>query len=579
MKLFKYIFLSVSVILLSCNDLTDLDINTNPNAPSLDQTEPNFLFNRVQLSFADVFNDTWSATSRATRQRAMTSFFYNTTFSAESFDNLWFSAYSNFFLDANTLISLSEERGANQIEASAAKVMSSYILTTLVDLFGSVPYSDAFQGTDAISPALDGQEALYAEAIRLLDDAISVFDSQDDFVNPGSGDLFYGGDQAAWSRLANTLKLRIYNNTRLVDGEAGSKAKAIIDSGNFISDDGQDFAFKYGTERTNPDSRHPFYEDDYEADDSGYMNNYYMWLLVGEKPTVDPRTRFYFYRQVSSFSESSIDANDWDCVLTNTPFDPIPPGQFDHISSIDPDLPFCIASADGYMGRDHGNGQGIPPDGPLRVEYGVYPGGGAYDNNSFTFTQTGGTLGALGEGIAPIWMAPFTDFIRAELALEAGTGEDARELLASAVSKSINSVSSFAQAIIPASDLNRVIATDPVTMEDILASSLIPTDEDVQAYVDYVLAEYDAASDKLDVVMKEYYIAMWGNGVESYNMYRRTGKPGNMQPLVDPQAASTASFPRLFLYPNNFVSRNSNVSQRETTEQVFWDTNPAGFIR
>ena len=33
--------------------------------------------------------------------------------------------------------------------------------------------------------------------------------------------------------------------------------------------------------------------------------------------------------------------------------------------------------------------------------------------------------------------------------------------------------------------------------------------------------------DKLDILIKEYYIAAWGNGLESYNMIRRTGKPEN----------------------------------------------------
>ena len=30
--------------------------------------------------------------------------------------------------------------------------------------------------------------------------------------------------------------------------------------------------------------------------------------------------------------------------------------------------------------------------------------------------------------------------------------------------------------------------------------------------------------DRLNVIMKEYFIALWGNGIESYNNYRRTGK-------------------------------------------------------
>jgi len=52
-----------------------------------------------------------------------------------------------------------------------------------------------------------------------------------------------------------------------------------------------------------------------------------------------------------------------------------------------------------------------------------------------------------------------------------------------------------------------------------------------------------------------------------------------MQPLLDAGAAASSEFPRLFLYPNNYVTRNANADQREFTEQVFWDVLPAGALR
>ena len=560
---------------VSCG-LTDLDINQNPNAPSPDQAEAGFLFNQVQTSFNSIFSGTWGSTSSATRQRAMTSFFYNQAYAPENLDFLWTRAYANFLQDAVTLENLAAETGANTGKAAASKIMRSYVMTTLVDMFGDVPMSEALQGTDVISPNTDGGDVIYADAVVLLDEAIAALNGEN--VSVGTEDLFYDGSAAPWITLANTLKLRIYGNTRLVDGSAGSKMKAIIDAGDIIDEASEDFQFQYSSNRDNPNSRHPFYNSDYEADDGGYMSNYYMWLLVGDKSVEDPRTRFYFYRQESSFSEASIDPTQWDCVITETPFDAAPPGALDHITSVDANIPFCLAALNGFFGRDHGNGSGIPPDGPLRVEYGVYPGGGAWDDNSFDFTQNDGTDGSLGQGISPIWMSSFTDFVRAEAALEAGTGEDARALLLSGVEKSISKVMSF-QDIVPAEVLSRVIGQTPEGVDIIANEALIASDSIINLYVTAVGERYDAASDKLDVVMKEYYIAQWGNGLESYNMYRRTGKPANMVPLLDMNAASSSDFPRLFLYPNSYVTRNQNANQRELTQQVFWDNNAAGFIR
>lgn len=575
-KIFKITMFIALIMATSCENLTDLDINQNPNAVAPENAEVEFLYNQVQLSFASFFQGTWGYTSSVSRMRAMGAFFYREANSETTFNGTWSNAYSNLFTDVDALEKVITG-DAFLVELNSARIMKAYTMTTLVDLFGNVPLEEAGKGIEVISPNQQDGASIYVEAEGLLDLAIEGLEAS---TGSPANDLYYQGSATKWITLAKTLKLRIYNNTRLIDSSAGSKMAALIAEGDLIDEAEEDFQFSYSSNRANPDSRHPFYQSDYETNDGGYMNNYYMWLLVkdGEKAIEDPRTRFYFYRQQSFFSEANININDWDCVVTNNPFDPIPPGGLNHITSVDPNLPYCIASANGYFGRDHGNGQGIPPDGPLRVEYGVYPGGGMYDNNSFTFTQTSGTLGAKGEGIAPIWSSAFTDFIRAEAALTANTGEDPRALLESAVRASIAKVISFS-SLIPASDLEFVIASDPVTGEDILAETLLPTAETIDEYMAVVLDLYDNSSDKLDVVMKEYYIALWGNGIEAYNLYRRTGKPNNMQPLIDPQAAATASFPRLFLYPGNYVNLNANATQRNTDEQVFWDNNPAGFLR
>ena len=75
------------------------------------------------------------------------------------------------------------------------------------------------------------------------------------------------------------------------------------------------------------------------------------------------------------------------------------------------------------------------------------------------------------------------------------------------------------------------------------------------------------------IVVREWYIASWGNGIEPYNMYRRTGYP-TLQTGVVPVGV----FPRSFRYPASEVNTNPNVQQTTADNQVFWDTNPAGFI-
>ncbi|NNF35164.1 MAG: SusD/RagB family nutrient-binding outer membrane lipoprotein, partial [Saprospiraceae bacterium] len=68
----------------------------------------------------------------------------------------------------------------------------------------------------------------------------------------------------------------------------------------------------------------------------------------------------------------------------------------------------------------------------------------------------------------------------------------------------------------------------------------------------------------------EAYIARWGNAVETYNAYRRTGKPNNMQPGLDPDLIGP--FPRSLLRPSVHVNRNANVNQKSLQDLVFWDS-------
>lgn len=100
---------------------------------------------------------------------------------------------------------------------------------------------------------------------------------------------------------------------------------------------------------------------------------------------------------------------------------------------------------------------------------------------------------------------------------------------------------------------------------------------DVDAYVNEVLTNYDSASDedKLAIVIEEFYIASFGNSVEPYNNYRRTGYP-----VLGNSVIENTDFPRSFFLPSSEINSNDNpaLEQKKLSDQVFWDTNPADFI-
>ena len=574
MKTSKKIFLLLSLFLAlgACEEMFDLDLRENPNSPTPDKADIEAVYNSIQLNFRSFFTGA-GFTMNITRQRAMTSNNHERYAAPEFRDGYWRTAYANLLPDIYLLEERADLPGNENLSFHKATVliMRAYTMTTLVDIFGDVPFVKPITGTsDDINPAPRDGEELYAEALGLLNQAIDILD--DDELHPGrpATDLYYDTDEEKWSTLAKTLKFRIYLNTRLVDNQVATKIADEDLLANIISAAADDFQFTYGTNRSEPNVRHPFYNNSYETEDGTFMSNYFMWQLRGAKTIVDPRIRYYFYRQKPLTTGHPIEV--WGCVLSQTPFDVLPEDLV-HYTDIDPDMPYCVASVDGYWGRDHGNGTGLPPDGPLRTVYGLYPGGGRWDNNSHVKTTESGTLGALGEGIQPIMLSSFVYFMRAEAALAGITAEDARLMLQTAIQRSMAKVRSF-ESKIPASDLNRVIGNDPVTGDPILASTLLATPALITDYIDYVLAEYDAADvgERMNIIAKEYNIALFGNGIEMYNMYRRTGYPDNFQPIVDP--LQNDDFPLSFYYPLSAVQRNQNISQKpDLNQRVFWDNN------
>jgi hypothetical protein len=205
---------------------------------------------------------------------------------------------------------------------------------------------------------------------------------------------------------------------------------------------------------------------------------------------------------------------------------------------------------------------GIPPDGLKRTAYGTFPAGGRFDNNS-AVPVSNPALGMRGAGIHPIMLAAYVDFMLAESALTLGTTGDAKALLLSGIKKHMDYVRAFAVAGAEGAAITTFEPAATFTAK-------------VTSYQNYVAAQFDAAANndtKMNVVGREYWLSLYGNGMESFNLYRRTGKPARMQPGLE---AITGPFVRSFLYPNNYMVTNTTAVQKQNlASQVFWDKNPA----
>lgn len=533
----------------------------NPNAPSVSTADVELLLNTVQISFSGFFDNASNSGGQLTRQQAWFGPLYTNGYSPQSFDGLWNTSYTSILKNSNALIPLAQAQ-KRYISSGMAKVLSAYTLGTMVDCFGDIPYSEAVKGIEVVNPKVDAGATVYAAAIAMLDDAIV------DFGKTGAApktDIFYGGSAAKWITAANTLKLKFLMQTRKVDATAKAKIQALVTAGNYIKAISGDFNYKYSTTKASPDSRHPDYAGNYTSSRSvgEYMADYFMFAIAAEKnggtisgtkgTTLDPRQRYYFYRQ----NTSGVNVNEvtLSCITSAKPA---------HYNATDP---FCYLGA-GYWGRDHGDNSGTPPDGSYRTTWGVYPAAGEFDANQGAAVSL--EIGGKGAGILPIWNTEFTHFLLAEAAITntiTGGSAAARVSLEAGIRASMAKVTGF-----------------PATVGVVPDPTYAATAATITNYTNLVLTQYDnAASDeaKLGVIMKEYYLATWGNGIEAYNNYRLTGYPASMQPiLITP---NPGTFIRSYFYPSVFVNRNINAPAQKTlggaVNKVFWDNNPDNFIK
>ena len=535
----------------------------NPNAPTTDQASLNDLYNSIQLDFRNVFTSAQFNPGAMSRMYTSVNFTYRSGTTSSTYNALWGNAYNSLFPNVAALVANSEGKGFD-IHVGTSLIMKAYTMMVLVDLFGDVPYSEALQGTDVISPKLDPGAEVYAAANLLLDEAITMMTGTT-AAAPGF-DNFFGGDADLWITAAKTMKLRAGLNM----GDP-SIVNSIVGGGDYIGaagDDSEDMEFQYGNKRQNPNSRNPFYNNHYEQGDGDYLSNYYMWLLRADKLNagggiiVDPRLRYYFYRKVDD--SVGQDATTYSCHFSALPDQSFQPA---HFAAVDPRLPYCVAWSDGYSGRDHLNGEGIPPDGPIRTSYGLYPFGGDFDDDTFEDTRELGTTGGLGMGIAPMLLSSSVSFMIAEAVLNLGAAGDARQLLSDGMQLSLDKVESF-ESLVSAKMGKEVTLKDGSkgTIKELFGMD----DQDKADYIADVLVMYDAGTpaEKLAIVVKEHYIAAWGNGLEAYNMYRRTGYPSNMEPALEP---APGQFPLSFFYPANSETRNASVDQKaDLGVAVFW---------
>jgi hypothetical protein len=382
------------------------------------------------------------------------------------------------------------------------------------------------------SPKFDKDSDIYADLFRLIDEGIENLRRTDSSRNPSGDDLIYNGDRTKWILLATTLKLKLYNQVRLVQ-DVQAPVRALLTQPMITA--AEDFEFRY-VAGNSPENRHPGFQGDYAG--SARENNVNRFFYDLMKGVTDPRIPYYFYNQYT----------------LNTP-----------LSTADYQDGRFITVQFGSTGP-----QANANTTSTRTLQGLYPIGGRYDNGN---GLAAGATGASARGNVPQRFITFfaRKFIEAELQLMVlNDAVAARTAFSDAVRASFDKVNSIISTTSPESGV-----TSPSGQAYNVPAIPAAT---ITAYVTAALSRYDAAAGneaKLNVIMTEKYIANYGTGTDVYTDYRRTGYP--RIPYSDlpayPATVQTGAFPVRLTYRGTDLLTNKNAPAQPnvTTDKIFWD--------
>lgn len=208
-------------IFVSCTK--DFDkVNTNPNAASA-APATNIFANGI-VSVASTLFGTRLDLYYAGSYSGMNAAYYQGDYEyrVDINNSIWNSLYTSMsvFVDA---MKTAEADGNTNLQA-AALTMKAYTAQKTTDMFGDMPYSEAFSAAEGkIYTKYDKQKDVYTALFAELKTAADMFNSGTGSI--GAGDFLFHGDVPKWKKFCNSLRLRLAIRISNVDP---TTAKAVM---------------------------------------------------------------------------------------------------------------------------------------------------------------------------------------------------------------------------------------------------------------------------------------------------------------------------------------------------------------
>ncbi len=241
------IFLLISLMTSSCKKWIDPDINISPNSPS--DVTVNFLLPSAEAGIGYAVGGDlgygaliWMQQYAGGGNQPWAYDRYN--FTQSDIDNVWkWGMYAAPMMDVYQVIQKATAEGSPHY-SGIAKILMAYSLGNMSDLFGNIPYSEAFLGKN--DSHFDSQQQIYASINALLTAGIAELGSATSLRSPGADDLIFGGDLDKWIATAWAFKARYALHLSKQLGTTTAYANALTAIQNAMTSNGGDCEIYFG---------------------------------------------------------------------------------------------------------------------------------------------------------------------------------------------------------------------------------------------------------------------------------------------------------------------------------------------
>ncbi|NIJ45537.1 hypothetical protein FHR24_002005 [Wenyingzhuangia heitensis] len=214
----KIITISLSLLALitsACSESLD-EINTSPNTLPDTEVDIKYVLTGIITKSAQIRT---RLSYEAGELSAATQYLQRDFTSYEENNYQWgandFSNYYEPLKDSQYIYERAETEKQDEVKnyyQAVALIVKSYEFGFLTSAFGDIPYSKALQGEkggdEFFKPVYDSQKDVFAGILKDLETANTLLKNTGICEEATGADVMYNGDGQKWRKLANSLKLR-----------------------------------------------------------------------------------------------------------------------------------------------------------------------------------------------------------------------------------------------------------------------------------------------------------------------------------------------------------------------------------